>query len=57
LAKMLAMCFSTAPSEMTSIAAMPVFERPSAMSVSTSRSYPPVAEELGEPVTQDRRQY
>ena len=35
---MLAMCFSTALSVSTSASAMPAFERPSAISASTSRS-------------------
>ena len=36
--KMLAMCFSTAPTVSTSSAAMPPFERPSAISASNPRS-------------------
>jgi hypothetical protein len=38
LANTLATCFSTTPGEMTSAAAMAVFERPWAISESTSRS-------------------
>jgi hypothetical protein len=35
---MLAMCFSTAPPDTTSAAAIPALDRPSAISASTSRS-------------------
>jgi hypothetical protein len=38
LPKIDAMCFSTAPPDMTSAAAMPALERPSAINASTSRS-------------------
>src|SRR6202035_1781561 len=38
LAKMLAICFSTTPPVMTSVSAMAVFERPSAIRARTSRS-------------------